>query len=103
MFHLDEANESDSYSGGLLFVAFMGEMRHPMDFWKGLICAQCFICCVYIIFGAYVYSNFGQYSLSTIFQVIKPESLRTVSNVFSLLTGFFACRKFSNLSNLHTG
>lgn len=43
-----------AYSGAILFVAFMAEMRHPMDFWKGMICAQAFICSVYILFGAYV-------------------------------------------------
>lgn len=45
---------SDAYSGALLFVAFLAEMRHPMDFWKGVILAQAFICFVYMLFGAYV-------------------------------------------------
>jgi len=26
-----------AYSGALLFVAFLGEMRHPLDFWKGML------------------------------------------------------------------
>ena len=43
-----------AYSGALLFVAFLAEMRHPMDFWKGAFLAQLFICCVYIFFGAFV-------------------------------------------------
>lgn len=29
-------------------------MRHPMDFWKGLMVAQLFICIVYIFFGVFV-------------------------------------------------
>lgn len=37
-----------------MFVAFLSEMRHPMDFWKGLLCAQTFISVVYIFFGAFV-------------------------------------------------
>lgn len=45
---------TDSWGGALLFVAFLAEMRHPMDFWKGLLCAQIFICCVYIFFGVFV-------------------------------------------------
>jgi hypothetical protein len=49
-----------AYAGALLFVAFMAEMRHPMDFWKGMICAQCFICFTYLLFGAYTYSQYGQ-------------------------------------------
>lgn len=44
----------DSWGGALLFVAFMAEMRHPMDFWKGMLCAQVFIGVVYIFFGAFV-------------------------------------------------
>lgn len=32
----------------------MAEMRHPMDFWKGMIIAQVFITVVYIFFGAFV-------------------------------------------------
>jgi amino acid transporter len=43
-----------SYGGALLFVAFLAEMRHPLDFWKGLTIAMLFITCVYIIFGAVV-------------------------------------------------
>lgn len=43
-----------AYSGAVLFVAFMAEMRHPMDFWKAVFCAQAFICVVYSFFGAFV-------------------------------------------------
>jgi Kef-type K+ transport system membrane component KefB len=44
----------DSYGGALLFIAFLAEMRHPWDFWKGMLVAQVFICFVYIFFGAFV-------------------------------------------------
>lgn len=37
-----------------MFVAFLSEMRRPMDFWKGLLVAQTFITVVYIFFGAFV-------------------------------------------------
>ena len=43
-----------SYAGALLFVAFLAEMRNPMDFWKGLFCAQAFICVVYLLFRVFV-------------------------------------------------
>lgn len=82
-----------SFGGALLFVAFMAEMRHPWDFWKGMLCAQVFICIVYMFFGAFVYGYFGQYAAANIGQAILPVSLQTVSNVFSLLTGFIACSK----------
>ncbi|OAA78805.1 Transmembrane amino acid transporter family protein [Akanthomyces lecanii RCEF 1005] len=79
-----------AYSGAILFVSFMSEMRHPMDFWKGMICAQAFICFVYLFFGVFVYSYFGQYSASVIYQVINPAGLRTFNNVLNLLTGLIA-------------
>ncbi|TQV91887.1 hypothetical protein V2A60_006012 [Cordyceps javanica] len=79
-----------AYSGAILFVSFMSEMRHPMDFWKGMICAQAFICIVYLFFGLFVYSYFGQYSASVIYQVINPAGLRTFNNVLNLLTGLIA-------------
>ena len=43
-----------AYSGAILFIAFLSEMRHPMDFWKAMLCAQLFISIVYIFFGAFV-------------------------------------------------
>lgn len=46
-----------AYSGAVMFVAFLSEMRRPMDFWKGLLIAQSFITVVYIFFGAFVSSN----------------------------------------------
>lgn len=53
-----------AYAGALLFVAFMAEMRHPWDFWKGMLCAQCFICFAYLLFGLFVYAEWGQYAVS---------------------------------------
>lgn len=44
----------DAYSGAVMFVAFLSEMRRPMDFWKGLLLAQTFISFVYIFFGTFV-------------------------------------------------
>lgn len=79
-----------AYAGALLFVAFMAEMRHPMDFWKGMLCAQCFICFVYLLFGAFVYANWGQYAIFNINQVVTPYGLQTAGNILSLLTGWFA-------------
>ena len=45
-----------AYSGAVMFIAFLSEMRRPMDFWKGLLVAQTFITIVYIFFGAFVSS-----------------------------------------------
>ncbi|KAI6841908.1 amino acid transporter-like protein [Hortaea werneckii] len=86
-----------AYSGALLFVAFLGEMRNPWDFWKGLFLAQGFICFVYILFGVFVYSNFGQYSASNIGNVIQPFGLQTAQNIIALLTSFFAIFLYFNI------
>lgn len=86
-----------SWGGALLFIAFIAEMRHPMDFWKGMLCAQIFIGLVYIFFGAYVYGHFGQYSASNINQVIQPVHLQTVGNIFGLITAFIACLLYFNI------
>ncbi|KAI7538754.1 amino acid transporter-like protein [Hortaea werneckii] len=86
-----------AYSGALLFVAFLGEMRNPWDFWKGLFLAQGFICFVYILFGVFVYSNFGQYSASNIGNVIQPFGLQTAQNLIALLTSFFAIFLYFNI------
>ncbi|KAL7914092.1 transmembrane amino acid transporter domain-containing protein [Trichoderma velutinum] len=86
-----------SYGGALLFIAFLAEMRHPWDFWKGMLCAQTFICVVYIFFGAFVYGHYGQYSASNINTVIQPFSLQTANNVLGLITGAIACLMYMNV------
>ncbi|KAK4541720.1 hypothetical protein LTR36_007429 [Oleoguttula mirabilis] len=86
-----------AYSGAIIFVAFLAEMRHPWDFWKGIFLAQTFICFVYILFGAFVYSQYGQYSASTIGTVIQPFALQTVGNVIGLITGLIACLLYFNI------
>lgn len=85
---------ADSWGGALLFVAFMAEMRHPMDFWKGMLCAQLFIGIVYVFFGTFVYSHYGQYSASNIGNVIQPLHLQQVNNIIGLITAGIACCKF---------
>ncbi|KAL7801007.1 transmembrane amino acid transporter domain-containing protein [Trichoderma afarasin] len=86
-----------SYGGALLFIAFLAEMRHPWDFWKGMLCAQTFICVVYIFFGAFVYGHYGQYSASNINTVIQPFRLQTANNVLGLITGAIACLMYMNV------
>jgi len=86
-----------AYSGAILFIAFLSEMRHPMDFWKAMLCAQLFISIVYIFFGAFTYSYYGQYAYVNISQVVKPLSLQVLSNVLALLTGWLAVFLYFNV------
>ncbi|KAI0482972.1 transmembrane amino acid transporter [Xylariaceae sp. FL0804] len=86
-----------AYSGAVLFVAFMSEMRRPMDFWKGMLLAQSFIGVVYVFFGAFVYTYIGQYSITSISQVVSPYSLQLVSNILALITGYLAIFLYFNI------
>ncbi|KAJ5553154.1 hypothetical protein N7494_002532 [Penicillium frequentans] len=86
-----------SWGGALLFIAFLAEMRHPMDFWKGLLCAQIFICFVYIFFGVFVYSFYGQYSAQVVTTAVQPFALQTVGNVFTLVTTAISSTMYFNV------
>lgn len=86
-----------SWGGCLLFVAFLSEMRHPMDFWKAMLCAQLFICFVYIFFGAYVYSQWGQYAVSNIGNAVQPLALQQAGNVLGLIVSFIAMLLYFNI------
>lgn len=55
-----------SYGGAMFFIAFLAEMRHPWDFWKGLLCANIFIYVCYMFFGIFVYSYQGIFNSSPI-------------------------------------
>lgn len=44
-----------SFGGATLFVELMAEMRRPMDFWKGLTCANLLIYLCYMIYGIFTY------------------------------------------------
>ncbi|KAK4506528.1 hypothetical protein PRZ48_000260 [Zasmidium cellare] len=86
-----------AYSGAVLFIAFLAEMRHPMDFWKAVFVAQFFICVVYSFFGAFSYTYYGQYSYSLVNQVVQPLGLQIAGNVLSLITGWLAIFLYFNV------
>ncbi|KAL1868424.1 hypothetical protein VTK73DRAFT_3690 [Phialemonium thermophilum] len=86
-----------SYGGAMLFVNFLSEMRHPLDFWKGLLCAEIFIYAVYLTFGLYVYSRQGQYSFLPVTQGISDYGWQTALNVLGLLTGLIAAALYGNI------
>lgn len=71
-------------------MAFMSEMRRPMDFWKATILAQTFITVVYIFFGVFVYAYYGQYAASTITQSVMTIAWQYASNALALITGYLA-------------
>jgi len=86
-----------SYGGAMLFVAFMSEMRHPWDFWKGLLCADIFIYCVYMFFGIFVYSYQGQYAFNPVMQGLSPFGWQTACNIMNIITGLIAAALYGNI------
>ncbi|KAJ6789633.1 hypothetical protein PWT90_08488 [Aphanocladium album] len=86
-----------SYGGCMVFVSFMAEMRHPMDFWKSLLCGQAFIYCVYIFFGMFVYSFQGQFAFNPVMQGLSPYTFQTATNVLFLMSGLIAATLYSNI------
>ncbi|XWX01182.1 hypothetical protein V2A60_009208 [Cordyceps javanica] len=86
-----------SYGGCMAFVAFMAEMRHPVDFWKALLCGQAFIYAVYIFFGMFVYSFQGQFAFNPVMQGLSPYAFQTAANVLFLVGGLIACTLYSNV------
>ena len=72
-----------SYGGAMLFVSFMSEMRHPWDFYKGLLCADIFIYVCYMFFGLFVYSYQGQYAFNPVMQGLSPHAWRVAANIMN--------------------
>jgi hypothetical protein len=86
-----------SYGGAMLFIAFLAEMRHPWDFWKGVLCADIFIYIVYMFFGLFVYSYQGQYSFNPVMQGLSPYNWQTATNIMNLFTGLIAAALYGNI------
>jgi len=86
-----------SYGGAMLFCEFMAEMRRPWDFWKALVCAQSFICFVYMFFGLFVYSYQGQYTINPANQGMSPQAAYTAGNIISFLSSLIAAALYGNI------
>jgi len=86
-----------AYGGATIFVELMAEMRRPFDFWKGMITGQLFIYFFYLLFGIFVYSYQGQYTLNPAYQSIVPYAWQTVGNVIEIITGMIAALLYGNI------
>jgi len=86
-----------SYGGAMLFVAFLSEMRHPWDFWKGMLCAEVFIYIVYLFFGLFIYSYQGQFAYNPVMQGLSPYAWQTAGNIMNLVTGLIAAVLYGNI------
>lgn len=86
-----------SYGGAMLFVEFMAEMRRPYDFWKGMVAAQTFIFCCYLIFGFLIYSRQGQFTINPNYQGVSPYMWQTIVNSLGLVTTLIAALLYGNI------
>jgi hypothetical protein len=86
-----------SYGGAMLFISFLAEMRHPWDFWKGILCADIFIYVVYLFFGVFVYSYQGQYAFNPVMQGLSPYNWQTATNIMNIITGLIAAALYGNI------
>ena len=86
-----------SYGGSMLFIDFMAEMKHPFDFWKGLLCAQIFIYFVYMFFGLVVYSYQGQYTINPAYQGLSSYAWQIVANALGLVSSLIAAMLYENI------
>lgn len=86
-----------SYAGAMLFITFLAEMRHPMDFWKALLCAETFIYFCYMFFGMFIYSYQGQFTYNPIVQGLVNYDWQTALNIIQLITGLIAAALYGNV------
>lgn len=84
-------------SGAFFYPSFMAEMRHPMDFWKGLIIAEIITTAIYIVFGMEVYHFYGQFTYFAINQGISNYAWQTAMNVIYILVGIVGCCLYTNI------
>ncbi|KAG7730136.1 hypothetical protein KL933_001216 [Ogataea haglerorum] len=86
-----------AWGGATVFCECMYELRRPMDFWKGMLCAQAFILVIYLVFGLFIYSKLGQWSYVTANMGISSHALQNATNVLSLVSGMLAATLYANV------
>lgn len=86
-----------SYGGAMLYCEFISEMRKPWDFWKALILAESFIYGVYLLFGIYVYSFQGQYTVNPANQGMSPYGALTAGNIIGFISSLIAAALYGNI------
>lgn len=88
-----------AYGGAMIFVEMLAEMRRPWDFWKGMASAQALIFSVYLLYGLFIYSRQGQYTINPANQGISQDEFgwQTALNILSLVGGLIAACLYGNV------
>lgn len=87
-----------AWGGATIFCEVMAEMRRPMDFWKGMLCAQSVILVIYLFYGLFVYSYDGQFCYVTANQGIGSDALQNAGNVITIVSGLIAMLLYGNVA-----
>ena len=90
-------NIAYAYGGATIFPQIIAEMRRPMDFLKAFSLAQAVIFCVYFVYGIFVYSFQGQFTLAVAYQGVSKYSWQTVGNVLQLISSIIAGGLYGNI------
>ncbi|GAA5881346.1 hypothetical protein JCM16303_000138 [Sporobolomyces ruberrimus] len=86
-----------AYGGSMIFPEIISEMRRPKDFLRGMALAQVVIVVVYLLYGIFVYSYQGQYTLALAYQGVSKYAWQTIGNVLALITGLIAATLYGNI------
>jgi hypothetical protein len=85
------------FTGAVLFVELMAEMKNPRDFWKSLLMAGSIIMGIYLTFGMYVYSQQGQLTYIPAVQGIGAYAPRTAGNTINIIVHVVAAAMYGNV------
>ncbi len=72
------------WSGLMIFVEFMNEMRRPYEFVKSFCAAEALVMLVYLVYGCYVYGLQGQYTLPVAFQGVSSYTWQSIGNGYAI-------------------
>ncbi|KIM78709.1 hypothetical protein PILCRDRAFT_582831 [Piloderma croceum F 1598] len=87
-----------TFGGAMVFPELMAEMRRPMDFPKGMICAQILISVVYLMYSIFWYCFQGPYTQPNSFQGISPFAWRTTFDAMNMYVSFLKLVLFFSCS-----
>ncbi|KAG0209750.1 hypothetical protein BGX28_009970 [Mortierella sp. GBA30] len=86
-----------AYGGAMIFPEIMAEMHRPMDFWKGMAMAQSLIFVAYLVYGVFVYSYQGQFTLPLAYQGVSKYSWQTFGNALAIVTAMVCAGLYGNI------
>jgi len=87
-----------THVGITIFIEFMGEMKHPKDFWKAWVLSISLIVTAYLIYGATMYSFQGPYVGNPANHGISPYGWQTALNALNIMATLIAAVMYGNVA-----